>query len=302
MRSMPPVIHIEKLTKVYGHLTAVDGLTLKVQRGEVFGLLGPNGAGKSTTLYMLTGMVRPTGGSVSIFGKDLRKHFLEIAGRIGVMFDRPAFFDYLSVRRNLLILSQLARRSVTIDRALDMVGLLDSASKPVATLSLGMRQRLALAQALLLDPDLLILDEPTTGLDAEATQDVLALLRRLAVDAKVTILLSSHMLHDVEALCDRVAVMNHGRLLACDKTENLLAYDESIVEVVTDTGDAAAKRLRQEEWVAAVEVKPGRLVVRLRTGSAHHLNSYLVGAGYRVSALLPRRRTLHEYFLDVLKS
>jgi ABC-2 type transport system ATP-binding protein len=165
-----------------------------------------------------------------------------------------------------------------------------------------MRQRLALAQALLLDPDLLILDEPTTGLDAEATQDVLALLRRLAVDAKVTILLSSHMLHDVEALCDRVAVMNHGRLLACDKTENLLAYDESIVEVVTDTGDAAAKRLRQEEWVAAVEVKPGRLVVRLRTGSAHHLNSYLVGAGYRVSALLPRRRTLHEYFLDVLKS
>ena len=300
---MPPaVIQTEGLTKVYGQLAAVNGLALKVQRGEVFGLLGPNGAGKSTTLYMLTGLVRPSAGGVSLFGKELRKHFLEIAGRIGVLFERPSFFDHLSVRRNLVILSQLARRSVTVDRSLDRVGLLDVASRPVAALSQGMRQRLALAQAIMTEPELLILDEPTTGLDVEATQEIVKLLRTLADEAKVTILLSSHMLHDVESLCDRVGIMNHGRLVACDKTDNLLSFDQTVVEVVLDSAEAAAKRLRHEPWVEHVDLKTGRIVVRLKDSTAHQLNQFLVGAGYRVTALMPRRRSLQEYFLGVVKS
>lgn len=300
---MPPaVIQTENLTKVYGQLAAVNGLSLKVQRGEVFGLLGPNGAGKSTTLYMLTGLVRPSAGGVSLFGKELRQNFLEIAGRIGVLFERPSFFDHLSVRRNLLVLSQLARRSVTVDRSLDRVGLLDAAGKPVSSLSQGMRQRLALAQAIMTEPELLILDEPTTGLDVEATQEILKLLRTLADEAKVTILLSSHMLHDVETLCDRVGIMNHGRFVACDKTDNLLSFDQTVVEVVLESPEAAAKRLRQEAWVDQVELKTGRIVVRLKDGTAHQLNQFLLHAGYRVTALMPRRRSLQEYFLGVVKS
>lgn len=300
--AMPSVIHLENLTKRYGHIAAVNDLSLKVQRGEVLGLLGPNGAGKSTTLYMVTGMVRPSAGSVSVFGKELRRNFIEIAPRMGVLFERPAFFDYLSVRRNLLVLSQLARRGVTVDWALDRVGLLDLASRPVASLSQGMRQRLALAQAIMSEPELLILDEPTTGLDVESTQEILKLLRALSDDSKVTILLSSHMMHDVELLCDRVAIMNHGRLVACEKTDSLLSYDQSVVEVVLDAAEAAAKRLRQETWVSSVELSPGRLVVRLQENAAHQLNAFLVGAGFRVTALMPRRRNLQEYFLNVVKS
>lgn len=301
---MPPpaVIQTEALTKIYGRLAAVDGVSLRIQRGEVFGLLGPNGAGKSTTLYMLTGLVRPSVGTVSLFGKDLRQNALEIAERIGVLFERPSFFDHLSVRRNLIVQSQLARRSVTVDRSLDRVGLLDVAGKRVASLSQGMRQRLALAQAIMTEPELLILDEPTTGLDVEATQEILKLLRTLADEAKVTILLSSHMLHDVESLCDRVGIMNHGRLVACDKTDSLLAYDQTVVEVVLDAAEGAAKRLRNEAWVEHVELKTGRLVVRLRDGTSHQLNHFLVGAGYRVTALIPRRRTLQEFFLGIVKT
>ena len=136
----------------------------------------------------------------------------------------------------------------------------------------------------------------------EATQEILKLLRSLSDESKVTILLSSHMLHDVETLCDRVGIMNHGRLVACDKTDTLLSFDQTVVEVVLDSPEGAAKRLRQEPWVEHVDVKTGRIVVRLKDGSAHQLNQYLLHAGYRVSALMPRRRSLQEYFLNVVKS
>ncbi len=299
---MARCIQTSHLTKSYGATVAVQDLSLELASGEVLGLLGPNGAGKSTTLYMLSGLVPPTSGTVTIFGKDLRKGFLEIASRMGVVVERPSFYNHLSARKNLLLLAMLAGRNVTVDRALDMAGLLPVASKKVGDLSMGMRQRLSLAQAMLTEPELLLLDEPASGLDVESTQEILKLLRRLADEAKVTILFASHMMHEVEALCDRVAILNEGKLLACDATNALLSYDPSHVEVLLDAPEAASKRLVEQDWVEAVNFKPGRLEVRLRSGTSHQLTAFLVNAGYKVTGVIPKRRTLQEYFLKVLNS
>jgi len=297
---MPVCIEMAQLTKRYGSTLAVDALTLEVEKGEVIGLLGPNGAGKSTTLYMLAGLARPTSGSVSIFGKDLRRHLLEVLSRTGVLVERPAFYDYLSARDNLLLCARLARQDVTVDRALDRVGLLRSSGQKVGAFSTGMRQRLGLAQAILLEPEVLLLDEPATGLDPEATQQLIRLLRRLADEANVTIVYSSHMLHEVEGLCDRVAIIDEGKLIACEKTDTLLSYDQSRVEVLVDAPEAAAKRLEAEEWVESATLGPGRVAVNLREPNAQRLTAFLVGLGYRVSGVIPRRRTLQDYFLKVL--
>lgn len=297
---MPVCIEMAKLTKRYGSTLAVDALTLEVETGEVLGLLGPNGAGKSTTLYILAGLVRPTSGSVSVFGKDLRRNLLEILSRTGVLVERPAFYDYLSARDNLLLCARLARREVTVDRVLDRMGLLRWSSRKVGTFSTGMRQRLGLAQAMLLEPELLILDEPATGFDPEATQQLMHLLRRLADEANVTIVYSSHMLHEVEGLCDRVAIIDEGKLIACEKTDTLVSYDQSCVDVLVDAPEAAAKRLEAEEWVESATVGPGRVAVTLREPNAQRLTAFLVGLGYRVSGVIPRRRTLQDYFLKVL--
>lgn len=297
---MSTCIQAERLTKRYGAVLAVNDLSFEVQTGEIMGLLGLNGAGKSTTLCMLTGLIAPSSGAVSIFGKPLDRHFLEIAARIGVLVERPVFHDYMSARDNLAACARLAGRDVTVDRALDRVGLLSVAGRRVGTLSMGMRQRLGIAQALLLDPELLVLDEPANGLDPEATQEIIRLLKRLSEESQVTILLSSHMLHEAEALCDRVAVLHEGRLVACERTQSVLSFDETHVDVLLEAPESAAKRLQTQHWVVSTEVDVGRISVTLREANANQLIAFLAAAGYRLTAVIPKRRTLQDYFMDVL--
>lgn len=297
---MASCIRLNNLSKNYGATAAVKDLTLEIEQGEIFALLGPNGAGKSTTLHMLCGLVRPTSGSVSLFGKDLQSNFLDIAPRIGVLLERPSFYDYLTVSKNLRILAALSNKEVTIDKTLDLVGMLHFSDQKVGTLSAGMRQRLGLAQAFLTEPELLILDEPTNGLDVEQSQESIRLLRRLADDAQVTIVMSSHRMDEVEGLCDRVAVMNEGRLVTCDDTDALLSYDTTHLEILMDTPEPAARRLREEDWVHSVEAKRGKLIVKLKEPNPHRLNAFLIGAGYQISGLIPRKRTLQEFFLKAL--
>lgn len=297
---MSVCIRLDELNKRYGSTLAVKNLSLEIETGEIFGLLGPNGAGKSTTLYMLAGLARPSSGSITIFGKDMQKQPLEIISRMGVLFERPSFYDHLTVGKNLLLMARLSGREVTIDRTLDMVGILHLSDQKVGTLSTGMRQRLGLAQALLTEPELLLLDEPTSSLDVEQAQETIHLLRRLAKEASVTIVLSSHTMDEVEALCDRVAVINNGSLVLCDKADTLISYDRTQVEVLMESPEAAARQLREEDWVEAVEVSPGRIHVRLNEPNPHKLNAFLVGAGFQVLGLIPRRRTLQEFFIKAM--
>ena len=297
---MPPAVALNNVTKCYGSTVAVNNLSLEVERGEIVGLLGPNGAGKSTTLRMMTGLVRPTSGSVSVLGKDPRRKFVEIAERVGILFERPTFFDYLNVEKNLEIAARLCGQVVSLDRALDRVGILSLAHQRVGTLSAGLRQRLAISMALLTEPELLILDEPTSALDPEYVQETISLLRQLAHEGDVAVVLTSHIMSEVEVLCDRVAILNHGKLLSLDHTDTLLSYDRSVIEVLIDAPEAAARRLENETWIESVELRTGKIIVRLRDENPHQLNAFLIGAGYQLHGLIPQRRTLHEYFLKAI--
>ncbi|PCJ51518.1 MAG: bacitracin ABC transporter ATP-binding protein [Candidatus Hydrogenedentota bacterium] len=297
---MATCVRLENLRKTFGPVVAVDDVTLEIERGEVFGLLGPNGAGKSTTLYMLSSMLRPTSGQISIFGKNLTENFVEIMSRTGVLTEKTAFYPHLSVTKNLLISARLSGREVTIDRALELVGLRHMADEHVQDLSYGMKQRLGLANAFLHEPELLILDEPTNGLDVEHTQDILQLLRHLADTAQVTIIVSSHMMHEVEFLCDRIGILNQGNLIACETTDRLISFDQSVIDVLLDAPESAGNRLAEESWVESVKIKSDRITVRLKDPNPHHLITFLISNGYQLSAVIPRQRTLQEYFLKVL--
>jgi len=294
---MAACIRTEKLTKAYGATLAVNELSLSVEEGEIFGIVGPNGAGKSTTLSMLAGLIRPTSGTIAIFGKDRAQHALHIAQRTGVLTEDPSFYGHLTVARNLLLFARLAGREITLNRTLDLVGLDAVADQRVSTLSRGMRQRLGLAQAFLTEPELLLLDEPTSALDGEQSVEIVELLQRLSRHAGVTIVMSSHQIEEIEALCDRVAVLDHGRLVACERTEALLSYDKSQVDVLLDAADAAGRKLQAEPWIESVEIRRGRLRVRLKEGGPAQLNAWFLGAGYTIHGLVPRRRSIQELYL-----
>lgn len=211
------VIETQDLTKRYDELVAVDRLNLTVRAGEVFGLLGPNGAGKTTTILMLLGLTEPTAGSVRVLGLDPVRQPLSVKARVGYMPDQIGFYDGMTARENLVYIARLnglrrADYDARISAALHEVGLADVADRLVATFSRGMRQRLGVAEVLIKQPKLIIMDEPTLALDPEAAREFLELIRTLSAEGR-TILLSSHLLHQVQAVCDRVGLFSRGRLV-----------------------------------------------------------------------------------------
>jgi ABC-2 type transport system ATP-binding protein len=211
------VIETKDLTKKYGNFVAVDGLNLSVKRGDVFGMLGPNGAGKTTTILMLLGLTEPTKGSVHVLGFDPSRQTLSVKSKVGYIPDMVGFYDELTARENLFYIAKLnglARNEANqrIEETIDRVGLNDVVDHPVATFSRGMRQRLGVADVLIKNPQLIIMDEPTQGLDPEGARAFLVMIRSLKEEG-ITILLSSHLLHQVQAVCDRVGLFHRGRMV-----------------------------------------------------------------------------------------
>lgn len=223
---MTPAIRTSSLTKRYGESTVVSDLDLAIGRGEVFGLLGPNGAGKTTTILMLLGLIEPTSGEVEVVGLDPRRHPLDVKRRVGFLPDAVGFYDSMTGAENLRFTARLngvTDADARIGQLLNQVGLSDAANQPAGQYSRGMKQRLGLADALLKSPEVLILDEPTTAIDPEGVAEILDLIRHLATEDSVTVLLSSHLLHQVQEVCDRVAIFVDGRVVAQGTPEDLAA-------------------------------------------------------------------------------
>jgi len=296
-------LQTEDLTKRFGARTAVDRLSLRVERGDIYGFLGPNGAGKSTTLRMLLGLVRPTSGVVKFPLRASGWEYLRARSRAGAIIEAPAFYDNFSGRRNLQLLASLSGgvHRKRVEEVLEIVGLSDRAQDPVKVYSYGMRQRLGIAQALLPTPELIILDEPTNGLDPQGIQETRGLIRRLRDEFSLTVLLSSHLLSEIEQLCNRVGIIHEGRLL----------YEGGPETLVTPT---STFRIRVDDLSRAFELLSGELGVTVsRNGdsflridgdkeSISAVNALLVSKEIKVYELSATQETLEEAFLRLTKT
>ncbi|MEV7097202.1 ABC transporter ATP-binding protein [Amycolatopsis sp. NPDC051045] len=285
------------LTKRYGRTVAVDAVDLEVREGDRYGFLGPNGSGKTTLVRMLLGLVYATAGEIEVLGKPVPKRVAEVLPDVGALVEGPAAYPHLSGRRNLALLDAAGRgggrrtRRRRIDEALEQVGLGGVDQRPVKAYSLGMRQRLGLAGALLRRPRLLILDEPTNGLDPQGIKEIRELLAELNAGG-TTVFLSSHLLAEVEQLCTRVGVVDRGRLVLEEDLDTLRAATGRILVGTPDTAAAAAVLDGQ------LEARDGdRLVIRHDDPAA--LNALLVEAGVRVRSIHAEQRTLEQVVLEV---
>ena len=218
---MEPAVQVEKLVKRFGTFTAVDGVTFAVERGEVFGILGPNGAGKTTTLEIIESLQKPTEGRVSVLGLDIQSKASEVKARIGVQLQASAYYDYLNLTEILALLGSFYPNKAAPAILLEQVGLSDKAVNRVAELSGGQKQRFAVAASLVNNPELVVLDEPTTGLDPQARRNLWSLIKEVN-QRGVTVVLTTHSMDEAELLCSRLAIMDHGKLLAVDTPRNLV--------------------------------------------------------------------------------
>jgi ABC-2 type transport system ATP-binding protein len=295
-----PALRTLRLSKRYGERTAVVDLSLSVGRGEIYGFLGPNGAGKTTTIRMCLGLIAPTAGSVELLGWDVSTSGASVLPRVGALVEQPAVYTYLSGRHNLRVVGDALGRvpPARLDAVLDLVGLRSRAGDRVSTYSLGMKQRLAVALALLNDPDLLILDEPTNGLDPAGIVEMRDLLRRLAAEGK-TIFISSHLLAEVQQMCTRVAIIAAGRLVAESAVADLLRErDEFVVEV--ERPREALARIAAQPWGrhACLDAE-SRIITPAPDGSSEALTLFLVNAGFVPRTIAPRQLDLEEVFLHL---
>ncbi|MFN8556149.1 MAG: ABC transporter ATP-binding protein [Dehalococcoidia bacterium] len=293
------MLRTENLTKRFGSLIAVDNLSIEVRAGEVFGFLGPNGSGKSTTVGMALNLIRPTAGRIEVFGGAPWQHQALLARQVGAIIESPAFYPYLSGRDNLRAIA-LAAGGVPegrIDELLTMVGLAERAGSRYKTYSLGMKQRLGIASILLTDPSLVILDEPTNGLDPAGQREIRDLIPRLAREGRA-VFLASHMLHEVEQVCDRVAIIRRGRLVEFGTVRELLRRG-GYIEIAVAEAEQAAAVLRELPIVERVTVEDGRLAVTAPDDSGPALNRALAEAGLYAGLIVPRRSTLEDVFLEL---
>ncbi|HKI78420.1 MAG TPA: ABC transporter ATP-binding protein [Ignavibacteriaceae bacterium] len=296
------IIEIKNLSKQFKEVKAVDGLNLSVYRGDVFGFLGPNGAGKSTTIRMMLSLIKPTEGEISLFGKSLTKHRNIVLRNIGAIVEKPDFYGYLTAFKNLEILGKLSYTDVSRKRimeVLEFVGLEKRYKSKVKTFSHGMKQRLGLAQALLHDPDLIILDEPTTGLDPQGMKEIRELIIYLSREKNKTIFLSSHILSEVEIVASRMIILNKGKKIVEGTVTELLNSQDIQVTVEVENIEKAEQKINESKWKEKFTTSANKkMFFKLLQEEISELNKFLVENEVGVSALVPTR-SLEGYFLSI---
>lgn len=300
-----PVVQLQNATKKIGRNTVVDGLTFDIPAGEIFGFLGPNGAGKTTTIRMMVGLCRITGGDILIQGHSITKSFKKAIRHVGAIVENPDLYPYLTGYQNLKHFARMVP-GVSHSRILEIaeaVGLQQRIGDKVKTYSLGMRQRLGIAQALLHRPSLLILDEPTNGLDPAGIHELRADLKRLAHEEGVAVFVSSHLLGEMELMCDRVGVLQHGRLVRLQSMKELL-HKSGTAQVYISV--APSQTVQAHELVSArgksvvqSDEQPGLLVIQMNKEDIPDLNKYLLEGGIQVYSIRLQERTLEDQFLKL---
>ncbi len=298
---MSSIIEVNNLSKQFKEIKAVDGLSFSVETGDVYGFLGQNGAGKSTTIRMLLTLVKPTTGEIHIFGKNLFAHRKEILKEVGAVIEKPDLYKYLSAFDNLAIFAKLSgirpERDVLMKK-LELVGLANRAKSKVKTFSQGMKQRLGIAVALVHNPKLIILDEPTNGLDPQGIADMRNLVLHLSKDLGKTVLVSSHLLSEIELVANRIIIIDRGKKVVEGTAAELLDPSKTIVQVETLDNVAAKINLLSSPWAAALLQSEGPIRLQMNKADIPTLTNDLVGFGTAVLSIHPRH-SLEDYFLSL---
>lgn len=296
------IIEINSLVKDFKKLRAVNNLNLSVYKGDVFGFLGPNGAGKSTTIRMLLSLIRQTSGNINLFGNPISSDRKNILGKIGAIVEKPDFYGYLSAYKNLEILGKLTGKEISkskIMQVLELVGLDSRFDSKVKTFSHGMKQRLGLAQSLLHDPELIILDEPTTGLDPQGMKEIRDLITYLSKEKGKTLFLSSHILHEVELVANRMIILNKGSAKVEGDVKDLLNAKKLKVSFEVDDEQRVKELIWQSGWKEKFESNTKSVFIfSLENHEISQLNKYLVDNNISISAVIPKR-SLEDYFLKI---
>ncbi len=294
---MEKVLEINNLSKVFGKLTAVNNLSFSVQKGDIYGILGPNGSGKSTTLGMILNVVNPTSGSWKWFGEDPTNEHLK---RIGAIIERPNFYPYLSAVENLKVVAKIKNAPLeNIETKLKAVDLWDRKNSTFSTFSLGMKQRLAIAAALLNDPEVLILDEPTNGLDPQGIRDIRDIIQNIA-SGGTTILLASHLLDEVEKVCTHVVVIKNGNMLYSGKVDELTA-SHGYLEVNSDNQLELQKKLTEMGFNKISKEKNHLKVILDHEITTGELNQKLFESRIILTHLVKKKSTLEEQFIELTR-
>lgn len=298
---MPAIISVTNLTKKFKDITAVDGLSFTVNEGDVYGFLGQNGAGKSTTIRMLLSLIKPTGGDINIFDKNLFTHRNEILKQTGAVIEKPDLYKYLSAYQNLSIFAKMSGIKVTRDllmQQLKLVGLEDRSQSKVKTFSQGMKQRLGIAVALVHSPRLIILDEPTNGLDPQGIADMRNLILYLSKEMGKTIVVSSHLLSEIEIIANRILIINKGKKVVEGNAAALLDPAKTIVEIETVNNAAAKNILQQSDWAPFVLQSADVLRLQMNKTNIPALVNYLAKMEVAILSIQPRH-SLEDYFLSL---
>lgn len=299
------IIKVRNLSKKFGSFEAVKNVSFTVNKGDVFGFLGPNGAGKSTTIRCLLSLISPDHGTIELFDKSLSKNRSAILANIGSIIEKPDFYKYLSAQKNLEIFARISGANVSkkeIHEMLDFVGLGDRAKHKVKGFSHGMKQRLGIAQTLLHKPELIILDEPTTGLDPQGIIEIRNLILRLKNEQNKTILLSSHQLSEIELIANRMVIINQGRSIVEGSVEELLNSEETVVRIEIDPVDSAIELIRSQFNPSEItRTSSKELEVLISKNGVPNLTKELVTAGFTIHAIEPKRK-LEDYFIKTIQS
>jgi ABC-type multidrug transport system ATPase subunit len=298
---MSSIIKVNNLSKQFNSIHAVNNLSFTVEEGDVYGFLGQNGAGKSTSIRMLLTLIKPTAGHISIFGKDLSNHRHEILKQVGAVIEKPDLYKYLSAYDNLAIFAKLSgmkpNKAVLMEQ-LKMVGLDDRADSKVKTFSQGMKQRLGIAVALVHNPRLIILDEPTNGLDPQGIADMRNLVLHLSRDLGKTIVVSSHLLSEIELVANRMLIIHKGKKIVEGNVAELLDPSKSLVEIETENDAETREKLLQTKWRSAVQNNANALQLKMNKEDVPMLIAEMVLLQVQVLSINPMH-SLEDYFLSL---